>query len=306
MELVDPPTPPVLPVLTGVDPTSVRYVPAERRFVWEVALDPEAAARIAAERHTFDDVAAIRRARLARERPGPWTSSPALDVPELVPLLRDHPELLDMQGKTILDVGGTLPVAWRFVTDGAEAVHQIDVSPESQRVGLARCHLQLDAEQQQRVWFHTVPAERLPFREASFDLIFSRHSVHHLDRPAVYDAFARVLKPGGALLVFEPWLNRPLRAATTASRAVRRQLWGVDRGADNPLGRDDVRALRARFRHVSVGRFGAGGVALVWVFRRFRRLHGPLRTWLRVERVLGHHPTVARLTGMKSWILAIR
>jgi SAM-dependent methyltransferase len=297
---------PDLPVLDDVPRERCRYVPDERRFVWDVSLDAESQARIDAERDTFDEVAELRRARLERERPGPWTSSPSLDVPELVPLLRDHPELLDVRGQTILDVGGTLPVAWRFITDGAEAVHQIDVSPESQRVGLARCALQLDAEQRERVWFHTVPAEELPFSDGPFDLVFSRHSVHHLERPRVFDAFARVLAPGGRLLIFEPWLNRPLRAATYATRRVRGALWGVDRGSDDPLGRADVAALKQRFSHVEVGRFGAGGTPLVWVFGRVRRLHPPLRAWLRAERVFGNRPRIARAIGVRSWILAIR
>ncbi len=300
------PSLPDLPVLDGTPSASVRWFPAERRFVWDPTLDSATQARIEAERATFDAVAAIRRDRLTPERPGPWTSSPTLDVPELVPLLRDHPELLDVTDETILDVGGTLPVAWRFISDGAAAVHQIDVSPASQHVGLERCRLQLTPEEQRRVWFHTVPAEALPFADNRFDRVFSRHSIHHVQRPRVFDELARVLKPGGRMLILEPWLNRPLRAATHLTRAVRKRAWGVDRGSDDPLGRHDVDALRSRFRHVYVGRFGAGGVPLVWVFGRFQRLHGPLRTWLRIERVLGHDPRLARLTGVKCWILAIR
>jgi ubiquinone/menaquinone biosynthesis C-methylase UbiE len=44
---------------------------------------------------------------------------------------------------------------------------------------------------------------RLPFRDASFDAITAYHAVFHVERsihPAVYEEFARVLKPGGRVL----------------------------------------------------------------------------------------------------------
>jgi ubiquinone/menaquinone biosynthesis C-methylase UbiE len=46
--------------------------------------------------------------------------------------------------------------------------------------------------------------ERLPFPDASFDLVTSRYSAHHYPHPAVaLREFARVLKPGGAFLLVD-------------------------------------------------------------------------------------------------------
>ncbi|MEX2226044.1 MAG: class I SAM-dependent methyltransferase [Dehalococcoidia bacterium] len=46
---------------------------------------------------------------------------------------------------------------------------------------------------------------RLPFRDATFDIAVSSHVAEHLTRPdAVFSELARVLKPGGRLLVLTP------------------------------------------------------------------------------------------------------
>jgi ubiquinone/menaquinone biosynthesis C-methylase UbiE len=46
---------------------------------------------------------------------------------------------------------------------------------------------------------------RLPFRDASFDIVISSHVAEHLTRPeAVFSELARVLKPGGRLLILTP------------------------------------------------------------------------------------------------------
>jgi ubiquinone/menaquinone biosynthesis C-methylase UbiE len=46
--------------------------------------------------------------------------------------------------------------------------------------------------------------ERLPFPDASFDIVTSRYSAHHYPHPlAALREFARVLKPGGAFLLVD-------------------------------------------------------------------------------------------------------
>ena len=63
--------------------------------------------------------------------------------------------------------------------------------------------------------FRTGDVAALPFRNASLDLVVSTLSLHHWDDPRpVFDEIARVLRPGGAFLIFDlrrdlsiaPWL----------------------------------------------------------------------------------------------------
>ena len=60
--------------------------------------------------------------------------------------------------------------------------------------------------QTSRVAFQMVDASgRLPFADASFDVVFCNDSINHLaDRPAVLRDWYRVLRPGGRVLVTDP------------------------------------------------------------------------------------------------------
>lgn len=52
------------------------------------------------------------------------------------------------------------------------------------------------------ITFQRADVERLPFPDASFDLVTSRYSAHHYPHPvAALREFARVLRPGGTLLL---------------------------------------------------------------------------------------------------------
>jgi ubiquinone/menaquinone biosynthesis C-methylase UbiE len=58
--------------------------------------------------------------------------------------------------------------------------------------------------------FHDWKGERLPFDDASFDLIYSNGTFHHIPHerhPAIFRELVRVLKPGGDAFIFE---NNPL------------------------------------------------------------------------------------------------
>jgi ubiquinone/menaquinone biosynthesis C-methylase UbiE len=66
-----------------------------------------------------------------------------------------------------------------------------------------------------RTDFRTADAAALPFPDASLDLVVSTLSLHHWDDPVpVFNEVARVLRPGGAFLLFDlrrdlgpaPWL----------------------------------------------------------------------------------------------------
>jgi SAM-dependent methyltransferase len=78
-------------------------------------------------------------------------------------------------------------------------------------------------------------AERLPFADASFDLVLGHAVLHHIpDLPRAFEEFARVLAPGGTLL----FAGEPSRYGDRLARVPKRFA-----GAVAPLWR---RALRAR------------------------------------------------------------
>jgi len=112
-----------------------------------------------------------------------------------------------MRGRRVLDVGcGAGVDLMRFAKGGAIATG-VDISPSA--IALARKHAafrQLDVDLQ------VADAERLPFPDGTFDLVFAHGVIQYSnDTQRVVDECRRVLKPGGEA-IFQAynrhsWLN---------------------------------------------------------------------------------------------------
>jgi ubiquinone/menaquinone biosynthesis C-methylase UbiE len=81
------------------------------------------------------------------------------------------------------------------------------------------------------VFFHTIPAEHLPFDDNSFDFVFSRSTLHHCIRPDVLDQVFRVLRPGGVVVFCENYRGPIMRVLMKAHR----RITGRDRGTPTEL-----------------------------------------------------------------------
>jgi len=99
-----------------------------------------------------------------------------------------------LEGARVLDVGCGLGLYVRRFRQVTPQVHGVDVDAE--RVRLASETLPN---------IQQAPAERLPYDDASFDVVFSHEVLEHVDddRAAVREAH-RVLAPGGWLVAFVP------------------------------------------------------------------------------------------------------
>lgn len=114
-------------------------------------------------------------------------------------------EGIDLSGRRVLDIGsglGGIDVLL-VAKHGAATVVGIDVEPqliESARSLAAKNGLA------GRVAFQLVTLGKLPFPDASFDLVFSKDAMVHIaDKPALYAEVLRVLKPGGWFIAAD-WL----------------------------------------------------------------------------------------------------
>jgi ubiquinone/menaquinone biosynthesis C-methylase UbiE len=124
----------------------------------------------------------------------------------------------DLAGRRTLDVGcgtGTLAVA---LAERGGKVWGVDSSPAMLAEAQAK---------ETRARFKGGAAEALPFKDGWFERVVMRLSLHHLDRPRALAEAARVLVPGGRILIatFDPehfdgyWLNELFPSVAEIDRA---------------------------------------------------------------------------------------
>ncbi len=105
-------------------------------------------------------------------------------------------------GDSVLDVAcgsGNLTLTARTYAGPTGKVHGIDASPEMIDVARRKA-----ARAGTGVVFDVGLAEKLPFPDASFDVVISRLAIHHLPdelKRAAFTEMLRVLKPGGRVLI---------------------------------------------------------------------------------------------------------
>jgi malonyl-CoA O-methyltransferase len=130
-------------------------------------------------------------------------------------LLRRITEVDAAAARRILDLGcGTGQLTRRLARHFRRArVIGLDLSPAMVRLARSR----------QRLWSRTQflcgDMERLPFDQASMDLVVSNLALQWCDAPTVFAEVARVLRPGGHFLfsTFGPDTLKELRAAWAAA-----------------------------------------------------------------------------------------
>ena len=108
-------------------------------------------------------------------------------------------KLSELSGKRILDAGCGGGRYCKVTAEAGASVFGADHSSAVEKASSLCGHLE-------NVWLVQGDLKKLPFREESFDLAFSIGVMHHdSDTKAVFDAVAKMVKPGGRMAV---WLYR--------------------------------------------------------------------------------------------------
>jgi SAM-dependent methyltransferase len=133
--------------------------------------------------------------------------------------------------------------------------------------------------------FETMNAEAMEFPDASFDLVFGRGILHHLDLDRSLSEIGRVLRPGGVALLWEPLGDNVFfnayRALTPSARTP----------DEHPLREPDFDVARRWFGEVAVECFGLSSLLTV-PFRDTRFGDVLLSVTSRLDRALFHIPKV--------------
>jgi SAM-dependent methyltransferase len=148
----------------------------------------------------------------------------------LEPFIHSFAQFTRHHAKKMLEVGvgaGTDHLQWARA--GCDC-YGVDLTQEAIDTTAARFRLYGFASKLQRI-----DAERLPFEDAAFDLVYSWGVIHHSERPeAIIAEIHRVLRPGGlflgmlynrrALVTLRLWTRRGLLAGKPW-RSFRDVLW---------------------------------------------------------------------------------
>ncbi|MDX8469082.1 class I SAM-dependent methyltransferase [Mesorhizobium sp. VK23B] len=112
---------------------------------------------------------------------------------------------IDLSGSRVLDIGSGLGGVDVLLAAKYRAATVIGIDIEPHLIKSAR-DLAARKGLASRVIFQLVAPGRLPFADASFDLVFSKEAMLHIaDKPALYVEVLRVLKPGGWFIASD-WL----------------------------------------------------------------------------------------------------
>lgn len=204
------------------------------------------------------------------------------------------------QGSRVLDVGcGDGRPAVRLARTSGARVVAIDVDREALRDGAEHAAAQGVAEM---VRFRHLDALDLPFADAAFDAVLALEVTPHLDVEAFYRSIARILRPGGRLVVETPYPRVPLTEEIRDRIASYLTVPNVV-----PNAASDVVSLDAPEDHLSAARrAGMAATELVDItenvrdsFSRFTR--GTREHRARPEAGRGTPGTARRLGAFAAW-----
>ena len=167
-------------------------------------------------------------------------------------------------GRTLLEIGCGMGTDLASFARGGARIHAVDLTPR--HLAITRRRLLNDGRAVKLV---RSDAERLPFADASFDVVYSFGVIHHT--PGIRHAVAeihRVIKPGGLAIVavyhrnslfYLAWLARAVLNGTLFTKGYRRVLADVEQHPHTdaePLvavhTRRSAQRLFSKFRRVSI------------------------------------------------------
>lgn len=111
------------------------------------------------------------------------------------------------RGKKILDYGcGNGEISIFLAKNGAKVIG-IDISNISIENAKKKA---IEEGVEKNTSFFVMDAEKLEFKENSFDIIVCSGVLHHLDIQRAYSELARTLKPDGEIICNEPLIHNPI------------------------------------------------------------------------------------------------
>jgi SAM-dependent methyltransferase len=186
-------------------------------------------------------------------------------------------------GRDVLEYGcadGTLALDRLDLPRVARSVTGIDISD----VAIDKARERAGGAANAR--FLTMDAEAMTFADASFDLVYGRGILHHLDLARSLAEIARVLRPGGIAAFCEPMGHNPIL------NAYRRRTPDLRSADEHPLTTRDLDRMRAMFARVDTTFYGLASAASALMDARAQGW--PYRVGKAIDDVILRAPAIGR------------
>ncbi|WP_133717023.1 class I SAM-dependent methyltransferase [Methylocaldum gracile] len=147
----------------------------------------------------------------------------------------------DLKGKDVLVVGcGFGDDALRLAKLGAK-VSAFDLSPDVLQIART-----LAAREGLEIAFDEMPAERMRYKDASFDYVICRDILHHVNIPETMSEIVRVAKPGAQFIVNEIYshsITEKVRRSSLVESFLYPRMRRLIYGPEKPYITEDERKL---------------------------------------------------------------
>lgn len=148
----------------------------------------------------------------------------------------------NLRGKHILEYGCGLGEIATLLAKCGALVTTFDLSPKSILITRQRARLN---NTDCNIRLAVAAGENIPYADESFDFIFGRAILHHLEADLGWSEISRVLKPGGKAVFVEPMGMNPVLNFVRDHVPYPSK---KPRGADHPLTYEDIHTWGKGFR----------------------------------------------------------
>lgn len=192
----------------------------------------------------------------------------------------------DVRGLTVLELGAGLgeASAW-FARQGARVI-ATDLSR-----GMLHVTQRVAAMHGNTVSVAQMDGSVIALGDDSVDIVYGANVLHHVNTAACLREVHRVLKPGGRAAFWDPVRYNPV------INAYRRMAGQVRSEDEHPLGRSELRTMRASFRRVHARFFWLATLAVFLKYYFIDQVHpNEERYWKKV---------IAGYSGIRRWYVPL-